>query len=82
MLERLSAAEVRRRPFRWALIDDLLGQPEAAALAADFPSTGFREAGARGTDYSFQYRDLVSASEPAAGWDDCSPRWRRLPSSC
>jgi SM-20-related protein len=78
VLAKLSTAEVRRRPFRWALIDDMLGEADGRALAAEFPADGYREAGTRGTDYSFYYRDLISDGAPAADWRDCSPRWRRL----
>lgn len=78
VLARLAAAEVRRRPFRWAVIDDLLAQEDAAALAAEFPTSGYREAGTRGTDYHFQYRDLISSGGPAAGYNECSARWRAL----
>src|SRR5205823_13870580 len=78
VLAQLSTAEVRRRPFRWVLIDDLLGTTDRTALAAEFPADGYREAGARGTDHYFYYRDLISDGEPAASWHDCSLRWRQL----
>jgi polysaccharide pyruvyl transferase WcaK-like protein len=80
-LSRISGHRLETEPYRWACIDRLFAQSDAAALAATFPRDHFKRQADHAGDKVFEYRvrSLIrpgtdSISQP----DALSDAWRAL----
>lgn len=78
-LSRITANRLQTEPYRWAFIDRLFAEPDAAALASSFPRDHFQRQAdyGGGKVFEFRARSLVRTDEIARP-EELSEAWREL----
>lgn len=80
-LNRISGSHMQTEPFRWAAIDGLYSPADSAALAATFPTDGFKRVadhvGEKKHDYMVRALVRMSANS-VSGRSGLSSVWRAL----
>jgi len=82
-MERIRNGRIETRPYRWAAIDGLFSEADAAALVRSFPADRFKRLWEYGgkKDYEFHARELVGMGATTVSHPrTLSPAWRTLSS--
>jgi SM-20-related protein len=80
-LDRISRSQLQTEPYRWAAIDGLYSKADAAALAATFPTDGYKRVADHVGEKKHDYlvRSLVRRStKSVSGMPGLSSVWRAL----
>lgn len=80
-LSRVKEGSLRTEPYRWAFIDQLFAERDAAALASSYPRDHFQRQADYGGDkvFEFRARSLIRAGTDAISRpEELSEAWRAL----